>query len=135
MKMDTLIEYWKDMFKWNYTATRKQYWVPTIVYSLLYNLLFYSTGIVIVGPSYLDFTNVNSLVAILGIALFIAQITLTVRRLHDTNRSGAWLLIGLLPIVGWIILVVMLCQPAKTSDAKDYSNQMNQSAEDAVRFN
>ena len=27
------------------------------------------------------------------------------RRLHDTDRSGWWLLIGLIPVIGWIVLV------------------------------
>jgi len=124
--MTTLLEYWKDMFRWNYTATRKQYWIPTIVYSILYNILFYSTGIVLIGASYLDFTNVNPFVALIGVALFIAQLTLTARRLHDTNRSALWMLIALVPIIGWIILIIMLCQPGKVVQTTEYAEFMNQ---------
>jgi uncharacterized membrane protein YhaH (DUF805 family) len=29
----------------------------------------------------------------------------TVRRLHDIDRSGWWILIGLVPLIGWIILI------------------------------
>ncbi|MHC5228986.1 DUF805 domain-containing protein [Enterococcus sp. LJL99] len=125
--MTTLVEFWKDMFRWNYTATRKQYWIPTIVYSILYNILFYSTGLTLTGISYLEIINMNPVVSLLGLALFIAQITLTARRLHDTNRSAAWILIGLLPVIGWIILVVMLCQPAKKEGTKEFSLLLNQS--------
>lgn len=132
--MNVLVDFWKDMFKWNYTATRKQYWIPTIVYSILFNILFYSTGIAIVGTSYLDFTNVNPFTMIIGLIMFIAQITLTARRLHDTNRSAAWILIGLIPIIGWIILVVMLCQPSNIVDTRNYSEQLNQSSQNTIHF-
>jgi uncharacterized membrane protein YhaH (DUF805 family) len=46
--------------------------------------------------------------AILGIASFTASI----RRLHDTERSGWLILLGLIPIVGAIILIILYCQPS-----------------------
>lgn len=125
--MQALLEYWGDMFKWNYTATRKQYWIPTIVYSTLYNILFYSTGIAVTGFAYIDFSNTNSFVAALGVVLFIAQFTLTARRLHDTNRSAAWILLGLIPIIGWIGLIFILCQPTKNYQNRTFSTYLNQS--------
>ena len=39
------------------------------------------------------------------------MIDATIRRLHDTNKSGAYILIGLIPVVGQIILLIMLCLP------------------------
>ena len=41
----------------------------------------------------------------------ILMIDATIRRLHDTNKSGAYILIGLIPVVGQIILLVLLCLP------------------------
>ena len=41
----------------------------------------------------------------------ILMIDATIRRLHDTNKSGAYILIGLIPVVGQIILLIMLCLP------------------------
>ncbi|WP_409335225.1 DUF805 domain-containing protein [Escherichia coli] len=32
-----------------------------------------------------------------------------VRRLHDTDRSGAWALLYLVPIIGWLVLFVFAC--------------------------
>ncbi len=34
---------------------------------------------------------------------------LCVRRLHDTDRSGAWALLYLVPIIGWLVLFVFAC--------------------------
>lgn len=38
--------------------------------------------------------------------LFLPGLAVSARRLHDTNRSGWWLLIGLIPLVGLIVLLV-----------------------------
>ncbi|MEU3752615.1 DUF805 domain-containing protein [Streptomyces olivoreticuli] len=47
--------------------------------------------------------------AVYTLALLVPMIAVTVRRLHDTDRSGWWFLIGLVPIVGWIVLLVFMC--------------------------
>ncbi len=45
---------------------------------------------------------------------FVGQIwAVTVRRLHDTGRSGSWVLISLIPLVGLIILLVFLVQDSQ----------------------
>jgi uncharacterized membrane protein YhaH (DUF805 family) len=41
-----------------------------------------------------------------AIALFIPSLAVAVRRLHDTDKSGWFILLGLIPIVGFIILIV-----------------------------
>ncbi len=53
----------------------------------------------------------NFLGAIYALAVFIPGLALEIRRLHDINKSGWYIFISLIPIVGWIILLVMLCQP------------------------
>lgn len=42
------------------------------------------------------------------LAVFIPGLAVAVRRLHDTGRSGWWILLSLIPIVGAIILIVFL---------------------------
>jgi uncharacterized membrane protein YhaH (DUF805 family) len=44
--------------------------------------------------------------AIVGLALLLPGLAMAVRRLHDTDRRGWWLLIGLIPIIGFIVLLV-----------------------------
>lgn len=39
---------------------------------------------------------------------FLPSLAVTVRRLHDTGRNGWWAGLGLIPFVGWIILLVIL---------------------------
>lgn len=46
---------------------------------------------------------------IYGIAIIIPGFALSIRRLHDLNKSGWWILLGLIPIVGGIILIIWYC--------------------------
>lgn len=50
---------------------------------------------------------------IISLAFIIPNISVAVRRLHDTGRSGWWWWIGLLPIVGLIILLIFYCQDSQ----------------------
>lgn len=45
---------------------------------------------------------------VFALAVLIPGLAVTVRRLHDTGRSGWWILIGLVPFVGAIVLLVFL---------------------------
>ncbi|AMM20647.1 hypothetical protein AX769_11460 [Frondihabitans sp. PAMC 28766] len=53
---------------------------------------------------------INLLSSIFGLAVLVPQLALTWRRLHDVNRSGAWILIGLVPVYGWIVLIAWTCR-------------------------
>ena len=54
-------------------------------------------------------TPVFILYAIVALALVIPGIAVTIRRLHDTDRSGWTLLLALIPLVGAIVLLVFYC--------------------------
>ncbi len=43
---------------------------------------------------------------IVGLGLLLPGLSVSIRRLHDTDHSGWWILIGLIPIVGFIVLLV-----------------------------
>jgi uncharacterized membrane protein YhaH (DUF805 family) len=44
------------------------------------------------------------------LAMLLPSIAAATRRLHDTDRSGWWQLIGLVPIIGFIVMIVFLAQ-------------------------
>jgi uncharacterized membrane protein YhaH (DUF805 family) len=50
--------------------------------------------------------NVGVLGGLYGLAVLLPSIAVAVRRLHDTSRSGWWMLIGLIPILGGLVLLV-----------------------------
>ncbi len=81
-------------------AHRTEFWMYT-----LFNFVI-SIGLTILGAA----AGVVWLQLLYGVAVFIPGIAVGARRLHDTNRSGWWQLIVVIPIVGWIVLIVMFAE-------------------------
>ena len=52
---------------------------------------------------------------VFSLATLLPSIAAAARRLHDTNRSGWWQLIALVPLVGIIVLVVFLAQDGRSA--------------------
>lgn len=77
-------------------SRRSEFWWFTLFSAVLSLVL----GIVdrAIGSSILGY--------VVSLALLLPTIAVTVRRLHDTGRSGLWYLIVLIPVVGAIILIV-----------------------------
>ncbi|MEW2257540.1 DUF805 domain-containing protein [Streptomyces sp. NPDC047869] len=83
-------------------ARRKEFWLFTLFAYLIYIVL---GGI---GAA----TKTLALLAVAGIvvlALLLPAWGVTVRRLHDTGRSGWWILFGIVPLAGPITLLVFTC--------------------------
>jgi len=51
-----------------------------------------------------------------SLAVLIPSIAVSVRRLHDINRRGWWLLIGLIPIIGAIILLIFAAKDSQPGE-------------------
>jgi uncharacterized membrane protein YhaH (DUF805 family) len=71
-------------------------------------ILFYV--LVLIGASILDAAAKTVVIAgLVWLAFFLPNLAVLVRRLHDTDRSGWWVLIGLIPLIGAIVLIVFAC--------------------------
>ena len=51
-----------------------------------------------------------------SLAVLVPSIAVTVRRLHDTGRVGWWALIGLIPIIGWLVLLYFVIQDSEPGE-------------------
>lgn len=58
------------------------------------------------------------LIAVWGLGTLIPHLALTWRRLHDANLAGPFFFLGLIPIVGWIILLIFVLLPSKPEGAR-----------------
>jgi uncharacterized membrane protein YhaH (DUF805 family) len=113
--MNWYLEVLKKYAVFSGRARRKEYW-----YFVLFNILI-SIGLTIVDMvigTYNDVMGVGVLYGLYSLAVLIPGIAVSVRRLHDTNRSGWWLLIGLVPLIGVIVLLVFV-----VSDSTPGGNQ------------
>jgi uncharacterized membrane protein YhaH (DUF805 family) len=54
----------------------------------------------------LDEEAAEGVTSILSLLLFVPWIAVTCRRLHDTGKSGWWQLIAIIPIIGFIVMIV-----------------------------
>jgi uncharacterized membrane protein YhaH (DUF805 family) len=57
----------------------------------------------------------TTLGGVFALAVLLPSLAAATRRLHDTDRSGWWQLLCLVPIVGWIVLIVWLAQDSRQS--------------------
>jgi uncharacterized membrane protein YhaH (DUF805 family) len=94
-------------------ARRQEYWMFTLFSAII------STVLLIVD-AVLGSMGLITMVYALGV--FLPSLAVTVRRLHDTDRSGWWLLISLIPFVGTIILLVFLVSDSKPHDSAHGAN-------------
>src|SRR5687767_8368297 len=85
-------------------ARRSEYWLFYLFVMLLYIPVMLLSGGDPQSPVFLIFC-----VVMLG--LLIPSIAVGVRRLHDTNRSGWWILIGLIPLIGILVLIIFYVLP------------------------
>ncbi len=107
-------------------ATRSEYWYFVLIYSITYTILM---GIdFAIGTFSKELMENGSFLGFLSTAyslvLFLPSLAVTVRRLHDINKSGWWVLFIFVPIIGFILLVVYLCTNSK-EDNKYGINQKN----------
>ncbi len=56
------------------------------------------------------------LTTIYGVLIFLPWWAVQFRRLHDTDRSAWWLLLLLIPIIGWLIIIAFNCQNGTPGD-------------------
>ena len=101
--MNWYIEAWKKYAVFGGRSGRQEYWYFVLFHVIAYVLLSIIAGIIggRIG---------GGLLSLYTAAVSLPGLAATVRRLHDTNRSGWWILISLVPFVGAIVLLVFLAQ-------------------------
>jgi uncharacterized membrane protein YhaH (DUF805 family) len=88
-------------------ASRSEYWYFVLFYFLL---LLVST---IIDKAVIHYPVFQT---ILVLALIVPHIAVAVRRLHDADRAGGWIFIGLVPIIGGIALLIWFCTRGSEAD-------------------
>lgn len=87
-------------------ARRKEYWVFTL-FSVAISIVL---GVVDQALGFADREGAGPLSGLYSLAVLIPSLAVAVRRLHDTGRSGWWILIGIIPCVGFVVLLIFMIQ-------------------------
>ena len=98
-------------------STRASYWFGQLFW-LFAGVVGISLAVAFITPT---FWTVPVAVALL-IVYLVPQFLLAIRRLHDSGKSGFWMFIGLIPVVGELILLVMLLLPGNNHENRFGSN-------------
>ncbi len=108
--MNWYLEVLKKYAVFSGRARRKEFW-----FFVLFNIIISIVLAVIDGVtgSFSPEAGMGLLGGIYTLAVLIPGIAVSVRRLHDTERSGWWLLIALVPLIGAIVLLVFMVQDSK----------------------
>lgn len=103
--MKYYIKAFNNFSNFNGRARRKDYWMY-----LLFNLIFAMVAIILDNVFGLAFESIGYGVIYLLYALitFIPSLSVSVRRLHDKSKSGWYLLLAIIPIIGGIVLLFIL---------------------------
>lgn len=111
--------FWKKGFTFSGRASRAEFWRSWVLTAGVLMVVYVVAGILRLLPGAQDGGFLLIPVALLyALVAVIPSIAVTVRRLHDTNQSGAAFFVSLIPFVGGLILLVMLAQPARREGAR-----------------
>jgi len=102
-KKDYFISVLKKYADFTGRARRKEYWMFILIYIVI-QIVFAILGLDVISM-------------IIGLGLLVPSLSISARRLHYTRRTGWWQLIYLVPLIGFIVMIVFL-----TQDSHDENN-------------
>lgn len=118
-------KFWSNYANFNGRTSRADFWWTVLANFLVEMIIGFVCGFIsgLTGASNGDASSVlpTLLSSLYSLAIFVPSLALAVRRLHDINKSGWYLLMGLIPLAGGIILLVYYL-----SDSVNTNNQYGQ---------
>lgn len=109
--MQEYIDYWRNYTNFSGRTSVRGYWIV-----VLCNVIVgFAVGIVcgILGVIPIIRVIARILPALVSLVMLVPSLAIAFRRLHDIGKSGVYLLFGLIPLVGWIFLLVWFVQPSQ----------------------
>ena len=96
----------KHYVDFNGRAPRAEFW-----YFVLFNFII---ALVVSGIGYA--IGLDKLGSLYSLLVLLPALAVSVRRLHDTGKSGLFVLLGLIPLVGALILIYFYAQASQPGD-------------------
>jgi uncharacterized membrane protein YhaH (DUF805 family) len=128
-----MLDYWKTAITKNYAnfdgrARRSEYWYYTLM-----NIIILVGLQVLIAVGAASGSAIIAMIAgivylIYALGTLVPSLAAVVRRLHDTGKSGWFILIALIPLVGSIWLLVLLCTDGEQGENAFGPDPKNQSS-------
>ncbi|WP_043673129.1 DUF805 domain-containing protein [Clavibacter michiganensis] len=106
-------------------ASRSEFWWWALTSFLAFNALDILSGLTTGGRDPMDVADSFAVVdvwsgisTVLQLAVFIPSLAVSWRRLHDVDRTGAWILINFIPLLGQIVYVVLTASRPRPGGAR-----------------
>ena len=110
---------WRKSFTYGGKATRAEYWWFYLINFIAIFGVYVLTGIP-PGNRLVDL--VFSLLLIYVLASVFPNLSIVVRRLRDIGKQWQWIFISLIPFIGGIWFIVLMCQPSGKYEIGQASN-------------
>jgi uncharacterized membrane protein YhaH (DUF805 family) len=105
--MEWYLKVLKEYVGFSGRAQRKEYWMFVLFNMIAMIILTVLDKVIGTEPL---------LYGLYSIAVLLPSLAVSIRRLHDSGKSGAWILIGLIPFIGAIVLLVFMCTDSQPND-------------------
>ncbi len=100
-----------ELFSAQGCYTRQQFWIVTlfimVFWTVLFTLIWFGGGYTKGHLANTNFTSIVTFFILVLIPIAYINIVTSIKRFHDTNKSGWFYLLSFIPYVGWIIVLVM----------------------------
>ena len=117
---------WKNAFVFKGKTSRKDFWFFQLASFILFLILNIAQNLLVnLGYAFLtsDFSLLSTIFAVIGQTIsivsffyilgnFIVGLSISVRRLNDISKKWAWIFIQIIPILGSIYFIYLMCQPS-----------------------
>lgn len=107
--MQHYINAFKNYVNFSGRASRPAYWYFVLFHIIVVFVLSLIDSLLGLGGE----GSMGVLVSIYTLIALLPGIAITLRRLRDAGKSPWWILVGFVPLVGWIWLIVLLASPTQ----------------------
>jgi uncharacterized membrane protein YhaH (DUF805 family) len=112
--MDWFLTVLKRYAEFNGRSRRKEYWMFTLYNSVIFVVLYLAGLLTMMKGSIAAVFFVLAIVY--WLAVLVPSLAVSIRRLHDIDKSGWFLLVGFIPLVGGIVLLIFVCLDGTPGD-------------------
>lgn len=109
-------------------SSRRQFWM-FILWNIVISIVVSIVGSMLFGSNMIG--QQDPLSVLFSLALLVPSLAIGARRLHDIGKSGWWQLLGIIPILGWAVLIYFFVQVG-ASGANMYGTNQTPSADAPV---